>query len=95
MAESIDVQKLADLSHIGVSQDEAAQYAEEIRDIVDFVSRITNAETPAAEKRLGVVRNALRADGEPHETGAYTEAVLQQAPSTAGQYVTVRKVIQQ
>lgn len=40
------------------------------------------------------VKNVLREDGVPHESGKFTEALLAQAPKTEKGYIKVKKILQ-
>ena len=39
------------------------------------------------------VRNVMREDGPAHETGAYSEALLKEAPAREGDAVRVKKIL--
>jgi Asp-tRNA(Asn)/Glu-tRNA(Gln) amidotransferase C subunit len=52
------------------------------------------ADTPAGlHNYASVVKNVMREDGEPHESGKYTEALLKSAPKTADGYIEVKKIL--
>ena len=89
-----DIEHLAKLSRIQVTEDEASSLAEDISSILGYVSEIENATADAVgEKKVGPLYNVLREDGEPHEGGLYTEDLLKSAPRTQGQYIKVKKIL--
>ncbi len=89
-----DIAHLAKLARIAVTDNEAEVLAEDITSIIGLVSEIEeitgNAEL---EKKVGVLFNIMRTDGNPHEAGLYTEDLLAAAPSRDGQYVKVKKIL--
>jgi len=90
----VDVAKLALLSRIAVSDEELAELGREIPEILAFVEQISEAGGELT-KDVGDHYNVMREDGEPHETGEYTEAMLAAMPNTKDGYLQVRKIISQ
>ncbi len=88
----IDVRALAQLARIEVGDAELETLEREIPSILAFVETIQRADvtdaTPTPE-----LRNVMREDGEPHEGGMYTEALLAQAPAKQGNRLVVKQVI--
>ena len=92
--ETKDIERLAHLARIELSDelkerlsrelDEVLTYVEQIKDIVG--DRTLETTAPAH-------RNILREDTDPHEGGAYTEALLDAAPHRKGQHIAVKKII--
>ena len=39
------------------------------------------------------LRNVLREDSKPHETGIYTDKLLEQAPNKGNNYIKVKKIL--
>ncbi len=90
-----DVEHLARLSRIELKDHEAESLAGEITSIVQYVSEINEITgNTAGEKKVGAVFNVMREDGEPHAGGLYTEALLKEAPERDGQYVKVKKILE-
>jgi aspartyl-tRNA(Asn)/glutamyl-tRNA(Gln) amidotransferase subunit C len=89
-----DIEHLAKLSRIAVTDSEAESLAESISNILGYVSEI-NERTGDIQRvpDVGAVYNVLREDGEPHEAGIYTEALLSTAPIRDGQYIVVKKIL--
>jgi aspartyl/glutamyl-tRNA(Asn/Gln) amidotransferase C subunit len=92
MADKVDVAALAKLARLEVSDSELARLEKEIPDILKFVETIQNANT-GKETGAPALRNVMRADENPHESGKYTEKLLEAAPARVGNRVAVKQVI--
>lgn len=88
----IDVVALAKLARLEVDDAELAKLEKEIPDILAFVATIQKAaaEAPKAEPAL---HNVMRADEAPHESGIYTEKLLEAAPTREGDRIAVKQVV--
>jgi len=88
----VDVRALAALARIEVSDAEIKTLEKEIPSILGFVETIQQANVsdtaPTPE-----LRNVMREDGEPHESGMYTEKILAQAPAQKDGRLVVKQVI--
>ncbi len=89
-----DIEHLATLARIAVTEEEASALAHDITSILGYVSEIDEitADT-VVEKKVGPLFNVMREDGEPHEPNLYTEDLLNLAPERVGQYVQVKKIL--
>jgi len=87
-----DIQNLAKLSRLEVSNEELAKLEQELPSILDFVETIQKAEV-GKETKSPELRNVMRADENPHESGKYTEALLKAAPAREGNRIAVKQVI--
>lgn len=89
-----DIEHLAKLSRIAVTEKESVALAEDITNILGYVSEIEEITgSKEGEKKVGALFNVMREDENPHEGGKYTEDLLSQAPDRDGQYVRVKKII--
>lgn len=88
----IDVAALAKLARLEVSAEEMATLEKEIPEILHFVETIQKADT-GKELNVSALHNVMRADENPHESGKYTEALLEAAPAREGDRVAVKQVI--
>jgi len=89
-----DIEHLAKLSRIAVTDTEADELATDITSILGYVSDIEAITgTSAPEKKVGVLFNVMREDENPDEPGMYTEDLLSLAPKRDGQYLKVKKII--
>lgn len=83
MSDNIDLENLAHLARIDIDSGQQEALKESIADILDYVSDVQDitddtTDTPA----VGPVHNVLREDEDPHEPGAYSQALKDQAPAT-------------
>lgn len=91
MVDKADVERLAGLARLNVSEDEKESLAKEMSDIVDFVSQVQEISGDATREYAH--RNIMREDGEPHEGGLYTEDLLRTAEGRKGDTISVPKII--
>lgn len=88
-----DIEKLAELSRIELLDNEAEKVLSDMENIVSFVDQIQKADVDITDPKAGVIRNIMREDGEPHESGKYTEDILREAPKTRDNYIEVKKIL--
>lgn len=89
-----DIKKLADLARIRVDEKDAEALAGQIGSILGYVSQIKEvAGDVTQEVQFGTSVNALREDANENEGGAYTEALLREAPQKKDGYVKVKKIL--
>jgi len=88
----VDVAALAKLARLEVSKEELATLEKEIPSILAFVETIQKAASESEHKGEGL-RNVMRADENPHESGLYTEGLLSAAPARTGDRIAVKQVI--
>ena len=88
-----DIEKLAELSRIEMSQEEKEKILGEMDSILGFVDQIQKANVDITEREAGEVRNIMREDESPHESGKYTEDILREVPKTRDGYVEVKKIL--
>jgi len=93
MIDENEIQKLADLARIEVSESERIEFQKEIDQILAYVSQLSTTETAPVQAGAGEHHNVFRADENPHESGAFTEDLLANAPAREGNYITIGKVI--
>ena len=90
---------LAKLARIKISDAEATDLAGEFETILNYVGevkKITSPQPLSLSKERGKGRgvfNVMREDGEPHESGIYTEKILNEAPEREGNYIKVKKIL--
>jgi len=92
MADKVDVKALAKLARLEVSDEEMARLEKEIPDILAFVDIIQKVSVPTEAKADGL-RNVMRADENPHESGKFTKQLLDAAPAREGDRIAVKQVI--
>jgi aspartyl/glutamyl-tRNA(Asn/Gln) amidotransferase C subunit len=92
MTQKIDIRALAALSRLDVSDEEVAKFEKEFPSILAFVETVQKVAADAP-KGVAELRNVMREDGEPHESGLYTEALLSAAPLREDNRVIVKQVL--
>src|ERR1700722_5610728 len=88
----VDIKALADLARLELSDEEMAALEKEIPDILKFVEQIQSVETDV-KPSSPELRNVMRADEDPHETGEYTERLLAAAPKSENGRIVVKQVV--
>jgi aspartyl/glutamyl-tRNA(Asn/Gln) amidotransferase C subunit len=89
-----DMDKLLSLARIEVSAEEKEKLRKDVENILGYVSEVQKASVHLdTEAQAGRLRNVMREDIEPHESGAYTEQILKQAPSREDDYIVVKKIL--
>jgi aspartyl-tRNA(Asn)/glutamyl-tRNA(Gln) amidotransferase subunit C len=90
-----EVLKLAQLARIEMLDTEAEKYSHEFESILDYVAEVKNVVSSGVEtsKEDLPLRNIMRADENPHESGVHTEAILGEAPSSKDGYIVVKKIL--
>jgi len=88
-----DIEKLADLARIEMSQEEKTKILGDMDSILGFIDQIQEAKVDITERQAGLVRNIMREDENPHESGIYTEDILREVPKVRDGYVEVKKIL--
>lgn len=94
-----DIEKLATLSRLSLTDAEKEKYRSEIDSIlgyIDILKKVSAGLPAQAGKPAPVMsrnKNILREDVNPHESGVYTDKLLKLAPKSEGQYVKVKKIL--
>lgn len=92
--EKKDIQHLASLSRIRITDEEAEALKSDIESVLSYVSVINTLGGDGLAKEVGARYNVFRNDVATNEGGAYTEAILNEAPSVKGKYLQVKKILQ-
>lgn len=92
MSDKVDVRALASLARLQVSDEELAKLEREIPEILNFVQTVQSV-SAHARKSEPVLRNVMRGDIGPHESGLYTEELLKAAPAREGNRIAVKQVL--
>lgn len=88
-----DIEHLAKLSRIALSDAEAEARAHDITSILGYVSEIESLTGSTLDKSTGPHVNVMRDDTEPHAPNLYTEDLLREAPHRHGQYIKVKRIL--
>ncbi len=90
--DQVDIKALAKLARLEISDEEVARLEKEIPAILGFVETIQSVNTEGVQHDTRL-RNVMREDGEPHESGIYTEDLLAAAPEVKNNQVVVKQVL--
>ena len=92
MTEKVDIATLAKLARLEISPEEMAKLEREIPPILSFIEVIQKAsgDAPKGDPEL---RNVMRDDDRPDESGIYTEDLLADAPEKKDNKIVVKQVI--
>lgn len=94
MATAEEVKKLAALARIKIDDAELDKFTGEFDAILAYVGQLEKLELPdAATMEKPLLRNVMRADGEPHASGTYTEKLTEQFPAREGNALVVKQII--
>lgn len=88
-----DIEKLATLSRLSLTDTEKEKYRGEIDSILGYIDILKKVSTGKPVPVMSKNKNVLRDDENPHEPGIYTEKLLDLAPKRDGQYVKVKKIL--
>ncbi len=94
MATATEVKKLAALARIKVEDAELEKFTKEFDAILAYIGQLKKldvSQDPKGEKLL--LRNIMRADGEPHVAGKYTKKLVAQFPAHEGDALSVKQII--
>lgn len=86
---------LAKLARIFISDEEADNLSHEFEGILNYVGEIKKAEGEDVDINpiSFPVRNILRDDNTPNESGIYTKEILDNAPQKDDQYIKVKNIL--
>ena len=78
-----------------MGEGEAEKLSREFGAILGYVEEVKdmNNESGIMNKEEMPLKNIMREDGEPHESGIYTEDILDNAPMREGNYIKVKKIL--
>lgn len=92
-----DIEHLATLARIKVTEAESEVLRDELSSIVSYVSTVSaiaGDETDVAPQP-GARFNVFKSDEVTNEPDQYTEALLQEMPEREGRYLVVKKILGQ
>ncbi len=99
MMEIKDIEKLASLSRLALSDAEKETMRKEFDSILEYIAAIQEVSATSSEKTRSIIAtvNVMREDNSPasgpHESGIYTEALVGAAPRREGNYIRVKKIL--
>lgn len=88
-----EVEKLAKLARIELSEEEKTQFQGEIDAILGFVAKVKEAAETAPEANFSST-NVLREDAVVHGRKEFTEKLLNASPEREGDFVKVKRILE-
>lgn len=83
-----DVEKLAKLARISITNEEKAQFGKEIESILGYVSEIQ--EVAKEGQQTISIKNVMRED---EVMGTDPKDLIESAPESQGDFITVKKIL--
>ena len=93
MITKTDIEKLAKLSRLKLTEAEKEKYQKDMESILAYVGVIDAAKIGDMKLTMGEVRNIMRNDNHPHESGMYTDELIKLAPKSENGRVKVKKIL--
>ena len=88
-----DIDHLATLARITLSEEEKVELPKQLEAILSYVSEISTVATEEdAIPRAGALRNVMRPDEKPREGGEFTDSILENAPHKQDGYIKVQQI---
>jgi aspartyl-tRNA(Asn)/glutamyl-tRNA(Gln) amidotransferase subunit C len=88
-----EVLKLAVLSRISITDDEANNLLKDMEGILSYIGQLGEVKVESAKSKAEDLRNVMREDIDSHQASAFTEAILKEAPKKKGDFVEVKKIL--
>jgi aspartyl-tRNA(Asn)/glutamyl-tRNA(Gln) amidotransferase subunit C len=89
-----DIEKLAKLARIELTDNEKQTYLKEIGAILGYVDQIKEVVAKVGEERkAGDLRNVMREDEVLNESNSNTEVLVAEFPRKDGTYLKVKKIL--
>jgi aspartyl-tRNA(Asn)/glutamyl-tRNA(Gln) amidotransferase subunit C len=88
-----DVQHLADLARIGISEEEASSLAGDMEAILGYVKDVENIAKEMPQDTEPPLRNVFREDEVTNDPGEYTDDIVAQFPDSENNALRVPKIL--
>ena len=88
-----DVNKLASLARIDMSQSEKEEFLGNMESILGYIDIIKKADVSGIELAKSEVRNVMREDANPNETGFFTDRIIKEMPDSEAGYLKVKQIL--
>ena len=91
-----DLENLATLARIKLTEDDKKSLVKEFDSILGYVDQLKKADVSMdAEGRVGAVKNVMRSDTAVTTSTEDRERLLDEAPDREGDFIAVKKIIAQ
>ena len=88
-----DIEKLAKLARIELTDAEKESFAKDLDSILKYVDQIKEVATEDKPAEVGPVYNVMRDDINPYESGVYAEKLRAQFPDREGDFLKVKQIL--
>ncbi len=93
MLKKEDIEHLATLSRMAISEEEKGSMAAQLDSVLSYVSELSKVVTKEeSAPRAGLLRNVMREDADPYPGGEFTDAILENAPHQQDGYLKVGQI---
>ena len=90
-----DIEKLAKLARIELTEGEKAKYLKDLGAILGYVDQIKAVVSQVGEERkAGDLRNVMRPDDGEMASGINTEVITKEFPARKDDYLKVKKILE-
>lgn len=87
-----EIQKLADLARLSITDEEKTSFQRDIDGILSYVGEVKELGV-GEEKTELKIKNVMRVDDNLNIPGSYSEKLIQASPRNEGGYVKVKKIL--
>ncbi len=90
-----EVQHIAKLARLGLTDKEIEKYQRELSSILDYIEKLREAEVEIVEltSHSALVENVMRSDEESEKLKAKNEKLMELAPETKDGYLKVKSIL--
>ncbi|TAL48941.1 Asp-tRNA(Asn)/Glu-tRNA(Gln) amidotransferase subunit GatC [Patescibacteria group bacterium] len=88
-----DIDKLAALARLRLSEEEKETFFQEIDSILSYVAQVQKVSLETKEELAPHLSNVLRKDVESHPPAFFTESLLAQAPELRNNFIKVKRIL--
>ncbi len=89
-----DIKKLAKLARITLTKEEEEKLPKEADSILEYVAQLKDITSSMVENKVaGELRNVVREDNNPTETGVNTKNIVANMPNSQDDYLKVEKIL--
>lgn len=91
-----DIEHLASLARIRLTEDELGKLETELSSIVEYVGVVSDIAANDADSapQVGVRHNVFRDDETTNQPEQFTKDILAEMPKTDGRFLSVKKILQ-
>ena len=94
MLEIKDIEKLAKLARIELTQEEKQAYLKDMSAILGYVDQLKEVVAKTGEERkVGNLRNVMRVDEVKENAGENAETIIAEFPQSEKNYLKVKKIL--